>query len=347
MPLKYKESFEIFHTINIESKESNNAVLILLGIMFEKGLYVQKINKKAVEYYKKAAKNGCAKAYYLLGQLAEQKILDEVESTNAYDDVAFDYYTKAANLGYSDAFVRIGIILEQGLLNTLINLDEAYKRFENSVKIDNNPVGLNGEGNAFYNGIVKEKNYEMAVELYRRAIHGGNIDALNNLGLCYEYGRGVEQDNEQTLKLYEKGKDRGHIEAMSNYAILKIKKSIKNNDYSCFGECFKILQNCTLLNKNKAELYYYLGIMCEIGIDLFNDGNIIKNPYLAFLHYKKAAELDYSRAYTKLGICLFNGIERVFPPNDKASISMLEKAVEKGDKKAQKFLEYLKKNINE
>ena len=126
--------------------------------MFEKGLYVQKINKKAVEYYKKAAKNGCAKAYYLLGQLAEQKILDEVDSTNAYDDVAFDYYTKAANLGYSDAFARIDIILEQGLLNTLINLDEAYKRFENSVKIDNNPIGLNEEGNAFYNGIVKEKN---------------------------------------------------------------------------------------------------------------------------------------------------------------------------------------------
>ena len=124
----------------------------------------------------------------------------------------------------------------------------------------------------------------------------GILMILNNLGLCYEYGRGVEQDNEQALKLYEKGKDKGHIEAMSNYAILKIKKSIKNNDYSCFGECFKILQNCTLLNKNKAELYYHIGIMCEIGIDLFNDGNIIKNPYLAFLHHKKAAELDYSRA---------------------------------------------------
>ena len=346
-PINYKEAYEIFDKLNKESKHKNNDILILLGIMHEKGLYVQQFYKKAVEYYKKASKNGSAKAYYQLAQLAEKGILDEVDNNNSYDDVAFDYYTKSANLGYSDAFAKIGLIFEQGLLNSEINLEEAFKNFEKSINIDNNPIGLNGEGNAYYNGIVVPQNYEKAVELYQLAIKGGNIDALNNLGICFEYGKGVEQNNEKALELYKKGKEQNHRDATVNYAILKIKIGIKNNNYSCFGECFRILENNILINKKNPEVYFFLGLMYEIGIDLFEDGNIIKNSYLAFLNYKKAAELDYPKACTKLGICLLNGINGVVPSNIKASITMLEKAVEKGDSEAKKYLEIIKIKCNE
>ena len=347
IPINYKESYEIFDKLNKELSFNNNNILIFLGIMFEKGLYVQKSYRKAVEFYKKASKNGSGKAFFLLAKLAENKILDEEDNNNAYDDVAFHYYTKSANLGYSDAYARIGVILEQGLLNTVINLQEAFKNFEKSVKIDNNPTGLNGKGNAFYNGIVVEQNYPQAVEYYKLAIRGGNIDALNNLGICYEYGKGVEQDNDKALDLYSQAKNKGHGEATANYAILKIKIAIKNNNYSCFSECLSILQSAILINKKNPEIYYFIGLIYELGIDLFEDGNIIKNPYLAFLNYKKAAELDYYKAYTKIGICLFNGIEGIFVHNEKASISMLEKAIEKGDDEAKKFLEYIKNLIKE
>ena len=347
VPINYKEAFEIFDKINIELNYHNNEVLIFLGIMYEKGFHVKKSYRKAVEFYKKASKNGSGKAFFLLAKLAENKILDDEDSNNAYDDVAFNYYTKSAKLGYSDAFARIGVILEQGLLNTVINLKEAFQNFERSVQINNNPAGLNGKGNAFYNGIVVEQNYPQAVEYYRLAIRGGNIDALNNLGICFEYGKGVEQNNDKALDFYSQAKNKGHGDAMANYAILKIKIAIKNNNYSCFSECFKILQSAILINKNNPEIYYYIGLIYEIGIDLFEDGNVIKNPYLAFLNYKKSAELDYPKAYTKIGISLFNGIEGVFLHNEKASISMLEKAVEKGDDEAKKFLDYVKSLIKE
>ena len=344
-PINYKEAYEIFSKINKELNPKNNDILILLGIMHEKGLHVQKNYKKAVEYYKKAAKNGSGKAYYHLAQLAENKILDEEDNYDSYDNIAFNYYSESANLGYSDAFARIGVILEQGLLNSKKNIENAIENFEKSVKIDNNPVGLNGLGNAYYNGSAKEKNLEMAVEYYKMAIRGGNIDALNNLGICYEYGKGVERNNDKALELYERAKEKGHGEGMANYAILKIKIGIKNKNYSCFSECFKILQSSILINKNIPEVYYYIGLMYEIGIDLFEDGNIIKNPYLAFVNYKKAAELDYSKAYTKIGISLFNGIEGVFLHNEKASISMLEKAIEKGDEEGKKYLDFIKSHI--
>lgn len=342
--INYKEAYEIFNNIYNE-KSHNNEILILLGIMYEKGLHVQHSYKKAIDFYKKAAKNGSAKAYYLLAQLAENKILDEEDSKDSYDDVAFEYYKKAASKNYSDAYARIGIILEQGLINTQKDLVNAAENFKRSVEIDNNPIGLNGLGNAYYNGIIVEKSYEQAVEYYRKAIHGGNIDALNNLGICYEYGKGIEQDNNKALECYKKAKEKGHGNALANYGILKIKIAIKNFNYNCFSECFKILQSSILINKNNPEVYYYIGLLYEIGFDLFEDGNVIKNPYLAFVNYKKAAELGYGKAYTKIGISLFNGIEGVFGHNEKACISMLEKGVEKGDLEAKNFLEIIKGKI--
>ena len=74
--VNYKEAYEIFKKL-INYKNYNDEILILLGIMYEKGLHVSHSYRKAVEFYKKAANNGNAKAYYLLGQLAEKKILDE------------------------------------------------------------------------------------------------------------------------------------------------------------------------------------------------------------------------------------------------------------------------------
>lgn len=285
--INYKEAYEIFNKL-YEEKNYNNEILIFLGIMNEKGLYIQQNYRNAIQFYKIAAKKGSAKAYFHLAQLAENKYLDEEDCSKSYDDVAFDYYTISANLGYSDSCARIGVILERGLLNTEKNLSLAYDNFKASVEIDNNPIGLNGLGNAHYNGIIAEKNYELAVEYYRRAIHGGNIDALNNLGICYEYGQGVEQNNDKALENYLKAKEKNHSEGTANYGILKIKIGIKNNNHKCFSECFKILQNAILMNKNNPEIYFFIGIMYEIGIDLFEDGNIIKNPYLAFLNFKKA-----------------------------------------------------------
>ena len=81
----------------------------------------------------------------------------------------------------------------------------------------------------------------------------------------------------------------------------------------------------------------------ELGFDLFNDNNIIKNCYLAFVHYKKSGQLGSPKALTKVAICLFNGIEGAIPVNKKASEKLLEKAVELGDKEAEKYLKFIQK----
>ena len=339
--INYKKAYENFHQLMQESKSYLKEAYLFLGQMYYKGLYAHQSYKKAIEYFKLAAKNGSSKAYYYLGEIAEIKILDEEDKEKSYDDMAFNYYKKSADLGLSEAYAKIGVILEQGLLHTKQNLQEAAKIFKKSVDIDENPIGLNGLGNAYYEGKVCERNYAQAFDLYDRAINLGNIDALNNAGICYEYGFGTDKNKTKALELYKKAMDKYHGEGMANYAILKIKNAINSGNYECFGECLKILFYASLLREKNSDIYYYIGILYELGIDLFNDNNIIKNSYLAFVHYKKAAKLGNAKAYTKMGICLFNGIEGVIPKNRKASEKLLEKAIELGDKEAEKYLKFI------
>ena len=339
--INYKKAYENFHQLMQESKLYLKESLLFLGQMYSKGLYAHQSYKKAIEYFKFAAKNGSSKAYYYLGEIAENKILDEEDKDKSYDDIAYEYYKKSADLGLSEAIAKIGIILEQGLLKTKKNLQEAAKIFKKSVDIDENPTGLNGLGNAYYEGKICQKNYEQAFDLYDKAISLGNIDALNNAGICYEYGFGTDKNKQKALELYKKAMDKYHGEGMANYAILKIKNAINSGNYECFSECLKILFYASLLREKNSEIYYYIGIIYELGIDLFNDNNIIKNSYLAFVHYKRAGQLGNAKAFTKLGICFYNGIEGVIPKNHKASENLLEKAIQLGDKEAEKYLKFI------
>lgn len=343
--INYKGAFECFKKIH-ENKEGspNLDVEVLLGIMYEKGLYVAQSYKKAINLYKGASQKGSGKASYQLAQLAENKILDSDEKEEEYDEVAVKYYSISINQGFSDAYARVGLIFEKGLINTKIDIGKAVEHFKKSVEIDGNATGYNGLGNAFYNGNIFKQDYSAAVEHYKKAIYGGNIDALNNLGICYEFGRGVAQDKSKALEYYEKGKNNLNLDATLNYAILKIKIGIQENDHSCFSECFKLLQSSILIKKDNAEAYYYIGLLYEIGFDMFEDGNIIQNIYLAFLNYKKSAELGSVKALTKLGLAIYNGIKGHFYHNHERGIKLLETALQNGDNEAQKYLDYINKN---
>ena len=342
--VNYKKAYENFHKLKEESKSYLKESQLFLGQMHYKGLYVTQSYKKAIEYFRLSAKNGSKKAYYFLGEIAENKILEGEDRDKPYDEVAFNYYKQSANLGLSEAYAKIGVILEQGLLNTEQDLKKAAQNFKRSMEIDENPIGLNGLGNAYYEGKICEKNYPQAFDFYERAINLGNIDALNNAGICYEYGLGTEKNKDKALELYKKAMEKYHGEAMANYAILKIKIAINTGNYECFSECLILLFYASLLRKNNADIFYYIGILYELGIDLFNDNNVIKNSYLAFLHYKKAGQLGNAKALTKMGICLYNGIENVVPANQNASEKLLEKAIELGDKEAEKYLKFIQGN---
>ena len=90
------------------------------------------------------------------------------------------------------------------------------------------------------------------------------------------------------------------------------------------------------------EVYYYLGFLYENGFDLLRDGNIIQNPYMAFLNYKKASDLGNIKAKTKIGVAIYNGINGIIPKDEETGISFIKEASNNNDQEATDYLNSLK-----
>ena len=339
--INYKLAFENFEEA-VNEDENNTEAKMLLAEMYEKGLYVEQSYLKAFELYREASEKGNSKATFIIGYYAENKLYDDVKEFGEYEDTAIQNYTKACEEGNSDAYAKLGLIYEKGYFDVEIDLKNAVENYQKSVDIDENPVGLNGLGNAYYNGNVYKRNYAMAVEYYTKAALNGNLDALNNLGICYEYGRGIQQSFAKAMECYKKASDKNHPPAFVNQAILLIKLNISNGKDNDYRKAYHLLQLYLNYDNKNAEVYYYIGFLYEIGFDVFDDGNKIQNPYMAFLHYKRAAELNLTKAKTKVGVAIYNGIEGVFAHDDKAGIDLLKEAAREGDQEAQDYLNTLK-----
>ena len=339
--INYKLAFENFEEA-VNEDENNTEAKMLLAEMYEKGLYVEQSYLKAFELYRQASEKGNSKATYMIGYYAENKLYDDVKEFGEYEDTAIQNYTKACEEGNSDAYAKLGLIYEKGYFDVEIDLKNAVENYQKSVDIDENPVGLNGLGNAYYNGNVYKRNYTVAVEYYTKAALNGNLDALNNLGICYEYGRGIQQSFAKAMECYKKASDKNHPPAFVNQAILLIKLNISNGKDNDYRKAYHLLQLYLNYDNKNAEVYYYIGFLYEIGFDVFDDGNKIQNPYMAFLHYKRAAELNLTKAKTKVGVAIYNGIEGVFAHDDKAGIDLLKEAAGEGDQEAQDYLNTLR-----
>ena len=342
----YKLAYELFS--QVAEKDNNNIeAKLLLAKMYENGFYVDKSYSKAFELYHDAYEKGSPAAMYMLGYYAENRFYDintskiEKKYVEDYEKTAMMFYTKASEKGFSNAYARLGFIYENGLLGYEVDPNAAYENYKKSVDIDENPKGLNGIGNYYYSS----QNYTMAIENYRKAMKLGNEEAMINMGICYEYGRGVERNLIKAMDCYRRASEKSNNPiAMCNEAILMIKMDISQGTNTNFGECFKLLQLSTRLDKENKEAYYYLGFLFEIGYDVFGDGNTIQNSMMAFFYYKKAAELGHIKAKMKVGVAIYNGIENVFIHDETRGIQLIKEASNEGDKEATEYLKMLMDN---
>nr|MDA3925495.1 tetratricopeptide repeat protein [Kiritimatiellia bacterium] len=60
-------------------------------------------------------------------------------------------------------------------------------------------------------GVVR--NYDMAVDWFRKSAKGGCLDATYNMAMMYEYGRGVAQNHIKAANLCRDAARRGHVGA--------------------------------------------------------------------------------------------------------------------------------------
>lgn len=129
-----------------------------------------------------------ADAYYLLGQLYEERVEKAEDEQHDKGAKAIACYEKSAQLG--------GVAAKGWL------------------------------GYCYCEGILVEKDLAKGIDLYREAAAQGNVLSLNNLAIFYEMGCSpyVPMDIEKALSYYAKAAETGEVAAENNYTRLRKKE---------------------------------------------------------------------------------------------------------------------------
>lgn len=174
--------------------------------------------------------------------------------------------------------------------------------------------------------ILRQKDYDKVIKLYKKGAKQGDADAQYNLGYMHENGDGVERDDIIAAEWYEKAAAQGHAKAQNNLAFLYRKGYGVPQDIDKAIELYEKSagQGCTIAQTNLGYLYKY---GTEIGQDyvkaaewfrkaaeqgnptgqvnlaeLYDEGKGVPQDYVeAAKWYIKAAEQGIKPAAKRLG----------------------------------------------
>jgi len=68
-------------------------------------------------------------------------------------------------------------------------------------------------GRMYYYGNCAERDYDKAVEWFRKAAAASDKDGMYYLGVAYENGKGVEKDRDKAIEWYRKAAADGQEDA--------------------------------------------------------------------------------------------------------------------------------------
>jgi TPR repeat protein len=177
------------HIGNPETEE-NPGLLFLIGCYYSGGISVKQDLKISFKIFEQASGKGspsstCMMGYYYkkgLGGVA----IDEQR--------AIEFYIKAAKMGSSNAILDLGTFCSRKTEGWLTNEDTSrISKIAKEMKIQSDT----SSGDSPKVTIAK-----YAFRLCEKASEMGNVDAINNLKICYEEGLGVEKDEEKVKGLY-------------------------------------------------------------------------------------------------------------------------------------------------
>ena len=240
-------------------------------------------------------------------------------------------------------FAELGIEFEN------VVFDEKYRKIEE----EKSPSKFRDEGNKLYDN----KEYEKAIELYKKAAALGHIGVLNRLGWMYQYGEGVEQSDTEAVKWYRKGAEAGNANAMYNLgwmyangrgveqnynkAIELYKKSIDAGNGAAAVDLGNMYHNADGVEKNYDEALKYFRKGAELG-NCVATGNVghcyrwghgVAQDYVEAMKWlKKSSDMGSSWAMNVLGDMYFDG-EGVYK-NDEEAMKWYNLAADKGNSDA-------------
>eukprot|EP00026_Physarum_polycephalum_P010097 Phypoly_transcript_10248.p1 GENE.Phypoly_transcript_10248~~Phypoly_transcript_10248.p1 ORF type:complete len:356 (+),score=58.61 Phypoly_transcript_10248:56-1123(+) len=141
------------------------------------------------------------------------------------------------------------------------------------------------------------KNNERGVYWLTQAVNGGEVFALNQLGLCYLEGSGVIKDEKLAFQLIKLGAEKGDVTAMVNAALLSTSGCVTNVDHRLAADFLK-----DAASKGYGPAAYQLGQLHMHGWGVAQDGSA------AFQFFSSAADEGVLEAHSGLAQCYTDGI---------------------------------------
>ena len=85
-------------------------------------------------------------------------------------------------------------------------LEEATDSIKNVLALakKGDAVAQNEVGGWYYRGRHVKQNYEEALQWWAKSAKQGNVQAIGNMGLCYQTGHGIAQDSLRAIQLYQR-----------------------------------------------------------------------------------------------------------------------------------------------
>lgn len=325
-----------------------------LGFRYSKGNGVPQDDDMALKLYQMAAESGISGAAYnlalwyernydnancfrwlrrasLLGDVpAMMKLAMFYEGESEHDSSsACLWYDMAASKGSSEAIFLLGEHFESGE-GVPKDMKRAVECFETAAQAEYNPAQsklgyiyknetafLNPERSIYWNnkaaengdmralcnlglayefGNGVEKDPKKAFDLYLKSARLGYDRGMYNLAFCYMKGNGTREDHWQAAQYFEKAAQKGHVNAMYNIGVMYLNGDGVNKDCKRAAEWFyKAAQN------NNIESIFYLGYCYLNGL------GVKKYPAMAVHYFRKAADGGDVEAMFNLGYCYYNG----------------------------------------
>jgi len=196
--------------LNESADDGYGTAMNVLGMMYagyskyaQYGLILECDDKKAFEWFSKAADAFCPDAMDNLGNCYKEGKGVEKDETKAVE-----WYKKSAEFGWPSGQYHYGVCLRKG---AGIDKDEhvALHWFMNA--------GVHGHGRALNmlawcaeGGRGMQEDPELAFEWYRRAADTGDAESMYELGRLYREGYGCEQDESRGDEWQKKAKANGY-----------------------------------------------------------------------------------------------------------------------------------------
>lgn len=348
-----------FAIINKYAKSDNPDVNYIIGTFYENGIGTKKDVDHAIFCYRIATNYDFVPAYIALARCYREGI--GVEKSLQH---AFAMTMMAANLGHADSMYNVALHYLNGWSvekdrdegrkwilkasdagsvaasvlwgNFCINAEDyenAVKYFTRAAEKDNSHA-LYVLHQCYRDGLGIKQDRKKAFALCSKAAELGDIDALSDMGIWFEYGYNtIKQNYAEALKWYLKAGEAGNPTGWLNagYAYINGRGTKQNDDkaYECFkkaadmgdaggicsvGWCYR---DGTGVKKDLSTAFKYLctaaffgdgEAMDSVGYAYENGEGVDKDEKMGFRFYMKAAEKGIPNALCNVAECYLLGM---------------------------------------